>query len=65
MHVYYYILDNTYYKMTGEQAFKFNDEHFYDLGKVYAENITYGSNTFDFQMTHATPLRLYVVKTVF
>lgn len=47
MHVYYYILDNTYYKMTGENAFKFH-EYFYDLGKVYARNLTDGGNLFDF-----------------
>lgn len=64
MHVYYYILDNTYYKMTGENAFKFH-EYFYDLGKVYARNLTDGGNLFDFQMTHATPLKLFVVKEVF
>lgn len=48
MHVYYYILGETYYKMTGEMAFTFR-EYFYDLGKVHAENITDGGNVFDFK----------------
>lgn len=63
MYTYYYILDDTYYKITGEQEYKCI-EHFYNLGQVYAENLNKG-NSFDFQMTHATPFRLYVTKEVF
>lgn len=64
MHIYYYILGETYYKMTGEMAFTFR-KYFYDLGKVHAENITDGGDVFDFQMTHATPFKLFIVKEVF
>lgn len=63
MYTYYYILDDTYYKMTGEQEYTCI-EHFYNLGQVRAENLNQG-NSFDFQMTHATPFRLYVTKEVF
>ena len=63
MYTYYYILDDTYYKMSGEQEYKYT-EHFYNLGQVYAENLSQG-NSFDFRMTHATPSRLYITKEVF
>lgn len=63
MYTYYYILDDTYYRMAGKEEYKFT-EHFYNLGDVYTENLNKG-NSFDFLMNYATPFRLYVVKKIF
>lgn len=63
MYIYYYILGNIYYRMTGKEEYKFS-EHFYNLGNVYTENLTQ-CNSFDFMMHYASPFRLYTVKKIF
>ena len=63
MYIYYYILGNTYYRMTGKEEYKFS-EYFYNLGNVYTENLTRG-NSFDFMMHYAAPFKLYTVKKFF
>ena len=62
MYTYYYVLDDTYYKMTGEEKYRHN-EYFYDLGHVYTENLIEG-NSFDFHMAYATPFKLFIVKEI-
>lgn len=63
MYTYYYILDDTFYKITGDEGYVFTG-NFYNLGNVHSESLNQG-NPFDFLMTHATPHRLYIVKEVF
>ena len=62
MYTYYYILDDTYYEMTGEEKYKHN-EPFYNLGNVYTENLRHRTS-FDFNMTHASAFNLFIVKEI-